>query len=56
METTPAEKYSEDFKARVVREVTHEGPHDRLGSRLVRSCGSDGGQLSRKAQERAPDS
>jgi len=31
----PAAKYSEEFKAQVVREVTREGPHDRLGGGLV---------------------
>lgn len=40
--------------ARVVREVTGEGPHDRLGSGLVRSLGPDGGQLGRKIKIMPP--
>ena len=36
------QRYSEEFKVQVVREVAREGPHDSLGSRLVRSCGPDG--------------
>ena len=44
----PAAKYSEEFKNQVVREVTREGPHDSLGSRLVRSPGLDGVAKYRK--------
>ena len=47
------QRYSEEFKVQVVREVAREGPHDRLGGRLVRSCGSDGGQLGRQVEEGA---
>ena len=33
------QRYSEEFKVQVVREVAREGPHDRFCRLIVRSCG-----------------